>query len=126
MVRDPQLLTIPQCPRHHASACAGRQRYGWRIEITPFEPTPYLITRGPYRYSCNPIYVGHLAIWIGWAIFYGSVPVALGALVMWMLMSFVVLPYEERGLVRQLGEPYERYRREVGRWFGRLDRRPRP
>jgi len=38
-------------------------RRGWRMEKTPFEPAQYLILRGPYRYTRNPIYVSHLAIW---------------------------------------------------------------
>ena len=99
------------------------QRYGWRFEKTPFEPTRYLITSGPYRYSRNPIYLSHLTIWIGWALFYGSIAIVLSVLLMWMLFAFVVLPYEERGLLRQLGEPYARYQSQVSRWFGRLQAR---
>jgi protein-S-isoprenylcysteine O-methyltransferase Ste14 len=38
---------------------------------------------------------------------------------MWLVQAFIVIPYEERGLIRQLGEPYLRYQRAVGRWFGR-------
>jgi protein-S-isoprenylcysteine O-methyltransferase Ste14 len=95
------------------------QRHGWRIEKSPFEPTRYLITRGPYRYSRNPIYLSHLTIWIGWALFYGSVAIVLGALSLWISLTFIVIPYEERGLLRQLGEPYARYQSQVSRWFGR-------
>ena len=90
--------------------------------MTPFEPPRYLILSGPYRYSRNPIYVSHLAIWSGWAIFYGSVAVALGVLVMWMVLNFAILPYEERGLQREIGEPYLRYVSQVARWFGRVTR----
>jgi protein-S-isoprenylcysteine O-methyltransferase Ste14 len=97
------------------------QRYGWRFEKTPFEPPRYLITTGPYRYSRNPIYLSHLTIWVGWSLFYGSVAIVLGVLLMWILLAFLILPYEERGLRRELGEPYVRYQSEVGRWFGRLD-----
>ena len=39
---------------------------GWLLERTPHYPTPsYLLTSGPYRYSCNPIYLADLAIWFG-------------------------------------------------------------
>jgi len=94
-------------------------KHGWRIEPTPFEPTQYLIVSGPYGYTRNPIYFSHLIIWSSWALFYGSVAVAVGALVLWAVLAFVILPYEERGLARQLGEPYLRYQRHVHRWFGR-------
>ena len=75
-------------------------RHGWRFEKTPFEPQRYLIVGGPYRYSRNPIYLSHLAIWIGWALFYGSVAVLLGVVAIWLLLRFLILPYEERGLRR--------------------------
>jgi D-3-phosphoglycerate dehydrogenase len=94
-------------------------KHGWRIEKTPFEPLRYLIVRGPYRYTRNPIYLSHLAIWSGWTLFYGSAALLLGVLCLWMALAFVVLPYEERGLARELGEPYEQYRRQVGRWLPR-------
>ena len=94
-------------------------KHGWRIEATPFEPTRYLIVRGPYAYTRNPIYLSHLVIWSGWSVFYGSVAVAAGVVVLWLGMVVVVLPYEEHGLMRQLGEPYVRYQQHVHRWFGR-------
>jgi protein-S-isoprenylcysteine O-methyltransferase Ste14 len=97
-------------------------RHGWRFEKTPFEPQRYLIVGGPYRYSRNPIYLSHLAIWIGWALFYGSVAVLLGVVAIWVLLRFVILPYEERGLRRAMGEAYEQYVRRVPRWFGRSSR----
>ena len=94
-------------------------KHGWRMEATPFEPTQYLIVWGPYRYTRNPIYLLHLTIWFGWAVFYGSVAIVLGIAVMWLTLVFIIVPYEERGLVRQLGEPYLRYQGQVGRWWGR-------
>ncbi len=93
-------------------------KHGWRMQ-PPFEPTRYLITSGPYAYTRNPIYVSHLTIWVGWAIFYGSVAVAAGVVVGWAVLAFVVVPYEEQGLVRQSGDPYIRYQQQVPRWFGR-------
>lgn len=93
-------------------------KHGWRIEPTPFEPPQYLIVSGPYRYSRNPIFLSHFAIWSGWALFYGSVAVLLGVLVLWVVMTFVIVPYEERGLTRALGEPYRQYQSQVARWFG--------
>ena len=94
-------------------------KHGWRFEATPFEPTQYLIVSGPYRYSRNPIYLSHFTVWIGWALFYGSITVLLGVMVLWMVLTFVIVPYEERGLVRGLGEPYLQYQSRVARWFGR-------
>jgi protein-S-isoprenylcysteine O-methyltransferase Ste14 len=94
-------------------------RHGWRFEKTPFEPQRYLIVTGPYGYTRNPIYLSHLTIWSGWTVFYGSVAVAAGVVVLWLALAFVIVPYEESGLIRQVGEPYLRYQHHVHRWFGK-------
>jgi protein-S-isoprenylcysteine O-methyltransferase Ste14 len=58
------------CSREHFIAAPE----GWLLEPTPHHPTPsYLLTEGPYRYSCNPIYLAELVIWLGWMAFYGSI-----------------------------------------------------
>jgi protein-S-isoprenylcysteine O-methyltransferase Ste14 len=93
-------------------------RHGWRMAPTPFEPTQYLLVSGPYGYSRNPIYLSHCVIWSGWALFYGSVAVLVGVVVLWAVLAFVVVPYEERGLERQLGEAYRQYQQHVPRWLG--------
>jgi phospholipid methyltransferase len=41
---------------------------GWALEsgLTP----QYLLRRGPYRLSRNPMYAGEAVVWLGWALFY--------------------------------------------------------
>jgi protein-S-isoprenylcysteine O-methyltransferase Ste14 len=51
--------------------------HGWDMRLAP----AYLLKGGPHRFSRNPMYVGEAAIWAGWAMLFGSVPVA-GGLVM--------------------------------------------
>jgi len=83
---------------------------------------PYLLTRGPYLITRNPMYVGELALWLGWALFYGSVAVIAGLLVLWVVVNWLVLPREERALEAHFGEPYRQYKIAVPRWFGRTQR----
>src|SRR5688500_7570078 len=69
---------------------------GPKVEL---ESTPsYLLTEEPYRYSRNPAYVAMLTIWSGWTVFYGSLLVLVGLVFAWLLLNFVVIPREERGL----------------------------
>jgi protein-S-isoprenylcysteine O-methyltransferase Ste14 len=79
---------------------------------------PYLIVRGPYQFTRNPVYLSEMVIWLGWAIFYGSVRVLLGSLVVWGSLALLVVPWEERQLEARFGEAYLRYKHSVPRWFG--------
>jgi protein-S-isoprenylcysteine O-methyltransferase Ste14 len=82
---------------------------------------PFLVTFGPYAYTRNPGYVAELALWLGWAILFGSVVVLLGLVVLTVVI-ILVLPREERGLERQFGETYRQYQARVPRWLGRTGR----
>ena len=85
---------------------------GWEVGLTP----GYLLTRGPYRFSRNPMYVGEGAIWAGWAVLFGSLPVATGLAVLGVVQSGAVRA-EERMLQKRWGVPYDDYRRLVPRWI---------
>jgi protein-S-isoprenylcysteine O-methyltransferase Ste14 len=77
----------------------------------------HLLTDGPYRYSRNPMYLAVLMIWFGWAVVYGSLLVLAGSFFGWLLLNFVVIPREERGLEARHGEHYRSYVKRVPRWF---------
>lgn len=88
--------------------------HGWKL----FKSTPgYLIVSGPYQYSRNPMYGGALAIWSGWALFYGSFAVMMAGAVLSAVIVLVVVPYEERRLTAELRESYLQYKSRVARWF---------
>jgi len=76
----------------------------------------YLVTDGVYRHTRNPLYVADFAMWAGWAIFLGSVPVAigLGILVTGLRLGVRV---EERGLRHQFGDEWRRYAAATPRFF---------
>jgi protein-S-isoprenylcysteine O-methyltransferase Ste14 len=87
--------------------------HGWEIGPTP----DYLLTSGPYRFTRNPIYVGEAAIWAGWAVLFGSLPVTTGLAVLAGLQAGIV-HLEERMLHKRWGVRYDHYRRQVPRWIG--------
>jgi protein-S-isoprenylcysteine O-methyltransferase Ste14 len=89
-----------------------------RVEM---ERTPkYLLLQGPYRFSRNPMFLGELVLWFGWALFYGSVAVFIGFLLLWAIMNYVAVPREERDLEARFGESYLEYKNRVSRWFGKM------
>jgi len=81
----------------------------------------FLLMRGPYAFTRNPMYVAELGLWLGWAIFYGSVTVFIGFAVLCAVINFF-LPREERALEERFGEVYRQYKRTVPRWLGKVRR----
>jgi protein-S-isoprenylcysteine O-methyltransferase Ste14 len=86
---------------------------GWELEMTP----SYLLVRGPYRFTRNPMYVAAFAIWFGWTVFYGSALVLAALAVILIAMEFAVVPFEEHRLEQRWGDAYREYRRQVPRWI---------
>jgi protein-S-isoprenylcysteine O-methyltransferase Ste14 len=84
-----------------------------KLERTP----TYLLMRGPYRFTRNPMYIAELALWLGWAILYGSIVVFIGFLLMWPAMNYTVIPREELDLEDRFGRTYLEYKNKVPRWL---------
>ena len=102
------------CLRQHFVASDGSFEIG--------ETQNYLVERGPYRFTRNPMYLAGMLIWLGWIIFYGSVAVLGGAVVFWGSVALLVVPWEERQLETRFGEAYLRYKHRVPRWLGKRSR----
>ena len=64
------------------------------------------------------MYLFGMLIWLGWIIFYGSVAVFDGAVIIWGIVARLVVPSEERNLEARYGEAYLQYMRSVPRWRG--------
>jgi protein-S-isoprenylcysteine O-methyltransferase Ste14 len=77
----------------------------------------YLLQRGPYRQSRNPMYIGEAVVWLGWALFYDSWPVWAGWVMMCVAFAKIVR-WEERRLLERFGDDYRAYLAAVPRWVG--------
>jgi protein-S-isoprenylcysteine O-methyltransferase Ste14 len=75
-----------------------------------------LIRDGPYRFSRNPQYVGDILILLGFIILAGSwrVSISFGLAISW----FVFTPFSEEPWLRaQYGEEFDKYTKEISRYF---------
>ena len=79
-----------------------------------------LVVSGQYRHVRNPMYVAVVAIVLGQALLLGSTEVLQYAVVLCVFFEAFVLLYEEPALGARFGPFYERYRRNVGRWWPRI------
>jgi protein-S-isoprenylcysteine O-methyltransferase Ste14 len=89
----------------------------------PVAPPEQLVTRGPYRWVRNPMYLAVLALIAGQALLFASgLLLAYGVVVALAFHMFVVW-YEEPTLRQKFGAGYEVYAAEVSRWMPRAPRR---
>jgi protein-S-isoprenylcysteine O-methyltransferase Ste14 len=83
----------------------------------PFDPPRRLVSRGPYAYVRNPMYIGAGVAMLGSALFYHSRAIALYTLVLWGVVHAFVLFYEEPTLRASFGDEYADYMKRVRRWL---------
>jgi protein-S-isoprenylcysteine O-methyltransferase Ste14 len=84
-----------------------------KLGLTP----AFLMRRGPYIFTRNPMYVAEIAIWLGWAVFFGSIGVFAAALVLGAIVGFIIVPREERTPERAFGQTYLDYQNRTRRWL---------
>lgn len=78
---------------------------------------PVFVTSGPFRWSRNPMYLGDLAMAVGAALIAGTWLMWLVPVVLFLLLNFAIIPFEERSLAQTFGEEYDAYRARVRRWI---------
>jgi protein-S-isoprenylcysteine O-methyltransferase Ste14 len=109
-----------------ATLAVGAAFIGWAI-VSHYRASPdevqfrakpnYLVTHGAYAVCRNPLYVGGAAMWAGWAVLLGSVPVVVAGAALFGLLAGIGVPYEERMLSERFGEAYAAYRARTPRWI---------
>jgi protein-S-isoprenylcysteine O-methyltransferase Ste14 len=87
-----------------------------------------LVATGPFALIRNPLYVGNILIWVGFAL--SARLVWLAPLIVLLLGAeyHAIVRWEESLLVSRLGDAYRDYAARVPRWlptFNRRDRRAR-
>jgi protein-S-isoprenylcysteine O-methyltransferase Ste14 len=92
----------------------------FRVAGTPVpgnRPTTAIVRTGPYRFSRNPIYLAFSALQVGIALWIGSLWLLVTLVPALALMSFRVIPREERYLEARFPGEYLPYKSSVRRWF---------
>jgi len=78
-----------------------------------------LVRSGPFGLVRNPLYVGNLLLWMGFAISAGMLWFVPIILVVVGAEYHAIVRWEEGHLEERLGESYRTYKAEVGRWLPR-------
>jgi len=78
-------------------------------------PTTTIVDTGPYRFTCNPIYLGMMLGLAGEAMVFNSVWPLLTLVPFALVIHYGVVAREEAYLQRKFGNDYSRYRAYVRR-----------
>jgi protein-S-isoprenylcysteine O-methyltransferase Ste14 len=103
-------------------ACVGEFVARGRGTPAPMDAPRELVVHGPYRVVRNPMYVGMVLTLLGELAFAWSRGFALYIVGWFAIINLVVILYEEPTLRRKFSGSYERYTREVGRWWPKVPR----
>ena len=85
--------------------------------VKPFEESSSLVTRGVFRISRNPMYLGFVLILIGISIFLRSITSYLVIIAFAILIDRIYITVEEQMLSEQFGVAWEVYKNKVRRWL---------
>jgi protein-S-isoprenylcysteine O-methyltransferase Ste14 len=80
-------------------------------------PTTTIVRTGPYRFTRNPIYLAFSLLQLGLSFWVNSVALVITLAPAVALMSFVVIPREERYLEARFPVEYLPYKASVRRWL---------
>jgi protein-S-isoprenylcysteine O-methyltransferase Ste14 len=76
-----------------------------------------LVTRGPFAFTRNPMYLGLVLVTLGIALYAGTIPFFLVPAILFLFCNTAFIPFEEAKMRRQFGGQYTDYTRRVRRWL---------
>lgn len=102
-----------------ATAAAGRLTFARKgAEIHPASRVnSVLVTAGPFGITRNPMYLGILTLLTGVAFLVGAAPFFAAAIVFFLWVNFISIPFEEAKMERQYGDDWRAYTARVRRWI---------
>jgi protein-S-isoprenylcysteine O-methyltransferase Ste14 len=85
--------------------------------LAPWDPPRRLVIEGPYRHVRNPMISAVLAVLLGEAALFGSLPLLIWFGCFFALNCAGFKLYEEPSLERRFGDDYRSYKRNVPIWL---------
>ncbi len=85
--------------------------------IYTFDEPGRLVTRGLFRFSRNPMYLGFALLLLGAALLFGSLAPLVLALLFVAVADRWYIAFEERAMLAKFGEEYRAYAARVRRWL---------
>jgi protein-S-isoprenylcysteine O-methyltransferase Ste14 len=83
----------------------------------PFDAPEVLVSRGPYRWVRNPMYLGGLMALLGFGLWNKSCSMTVFSLVAALIAHCFVIWYKEPQLQKRFGVRYQVYKAAANRWL---------
>ena len=85
--------------------------------VRPGDEPSKLVVGGPFRLTRNPMYLGIELVLIGAFFLSKSLFFLIPAIVFFLLIHSLQIPFEEQLMTKHFGETYKEYRQRVRRWL---------
>jgi protein-S-isoprenylcysteine O-methyltransferase Ste14 len=76
-----------------------------------------LVTDGLFALTRNPMYIAMIVMCIGFAFLLGRATMFAAPAMMFAVLNWVFIPFEETKMRRQFGDAYDAYTKRVRRWI---------
>jgi len=88
-----------------------------KTTVKPYESPSILVTKGPFKISRHPMYLGFVLILLGLVVVMDNVFGSVTPIVMFLILDRNYIPKEERELEKTFGKRYLEYKTQVRRWL---------
>ena len=85
--------------------------------LKPFQEATVLVTKGLYRISGNPMYLGFVLVLLGLVVLLGSLSPLLVVVLFGVLMEYEFISVEEKKLAEKFGGEWLDYKGKVPQWI---------
>lgn len=114
--RGAKVIPVPP-PLIYVLAFVGGMFLRAHTTVIPHRRVSALVTSGPLRVSCNPMYTAFASITIGAALVIGTWWPLVTLIPALLVIRIAVIGPEERYLAETFGEDFAAYRANVRRWL---------
>ncbi len=85
--------------------------------IHTFKSPDTLVTKGPFSFSRNPMYLGFTLVLFGTALLANVIAAFLVVIFFFVISNLWYIPFEEQAAAEKFGKEYDSYRKRVRRWI---------
>ena len=88
-----------------------------KTAVCPTGATSFIVTKGIYRFSRNPMYLGMVMMMAGASFLMGSLPAFFAPILFFLIIDKFFIPYEEEKLFATMEGDYAHYFDTTRRWI---------